>query len=152
TAKTVKQFEMLPITLTLENTSKTKSYFVVKAGDGSEVGWREPFVHFTAEQMTLGKWEAAAQHGIGRCGLYGNEWWKDVVELKPGAKLVVANSWNATFRMPPAGTELRITGYYEYRGGMNKSFQQPVEKRGLMGDAPKFTLVSNVVELEVARP
>ncbi len=151
TAKTVKPFEILPVTLTLENISKTNSYFVVKASDGSECGWREPYVHFTAEQLWQGKWEAIPRQGIGRCGLYANEWWKDVVELKPGEKLVVAKGSYPAFRMPTDG-KLRLRGYYEYRGGMNKSFQQPVENRGRMGDAPKFTLVSNTVELDVGRP
>ena len=150
-ARTVKADELPRVTLTLENTSKTESYFVVKAGDGSEAGWREPYVYFTAEQQWRGKWEAIPSHGVGRCGLYSNEWWKDVVELKPGAKLVVAEMAYPTFRMPIDG-KLRLTGHYAYRGGMNKSFQQPPERRGLMGATSAFSITSNAVEFDVVRP
>lgn len=147
-ATAVKADARPPVTLTLENTSKTESYFVVKTGDGSECGWREPHVHFTAERLWQGKWEGLPAQGIGRCGLYANEWWKDVVELKPGGKLVVAEVAIPSFRMPPDG-KLRLTGHYEYRGGMNKAARQPVESRGLMGNAPAFALESNTVEFDV---
>src|SRR4051794_23181515 len=45
------------IELTLVNISKTFNYPVVKPGDGSEAGWRDPHVFFTAEQrLPNGTW------------------------------------------------------------------------------------------------
>jgi hypothetical protein len=141
------------ITLTLVNTSKTVTYPVVKPGDGSECGWREPFVHFTAEQLSVqGKWEPLQKYGGGRCGLFDWHWQKDVVELKPGEKLVVTNEWipatNFNFQQPG---KVRIRGHYDYRAGARER-AEPDKDLGRMGETPAFALATEPVEFDVVRP
>jgi hypothetical protein len=142
------------ITLTLVNTSKTITYPVVKPGDGSECGWREPFVHFTAEQLSVqGKWEALKPVGGGRCGLYDFEWQKSVIDLKPGEKLVVSSDWipEPSFGLQQPG-KVRLQGHYEYSGGRKKSGPAPAGDRGRMGGTPAFSLATEAMEFEVIRP
>jgi len=143
------------VALTLVNTSKANTYLVVKPGDGSECGWREPHVYFTAEQLSAQrKWEPLQRYGLSRCGLYDFDWPKDVVELKPGEKLAVTNNWipNPDFRLQFSG-KVRVTGHYDYQAGKGKSgVVRAVENRGRMYDTPAFAIASNPVEFEVVRP
>ncbi len=100
--------------LVLVNTSETATYRVVKPGDGSSLGRREPYIHFRAERRTDGnEWEPLKPEPWGICNNSGGDWRKDVIELKPGESLPL--SW---FRVPfsfqhPGAT--RITAHYECR-------------------------------------
>jgi len=141
------------VSLSLINTSKTVTHRVVKPGDGSEIGAREPFVHFTAEQLTVqGEWKRLPHFGGGRCGLFDWQWQKDVIELKPGERLAVTNEWIPVpdFRLQQPG-RVRIHGHYEYRAGRRAGV--PAEDDlGRMGETPAFALVSEPVEFDVVRP
>jgi hypothetical protein len=154
-AKRVEAGAVPYITLTLVNTSKNVTYPVVKPGDGSEAGWREPFVHFTAEQLNVqGEWTPLQTFGRGRCGLFDWKWQKDVIDLKPGEKLVVTNEWipAADFRLQQPG-KVRVRGHYEYRAGVGKGGRvQPGEDLGRMARMPAFAIQSEPVEFDVIRP
>lgn len=142
------------IGLKLVNTSKTRTHKVVKPGDGSECGWRDPWVHVTAEQRGVdGAWIALKPRVYGRCGLFDSDWPKDTVELKPGAELALKDWYH------PAGFDfqypgmVRLVGHYEYRavGGKNGR-PRPDAERGAMAGVPLFALRTEPVEFEVVRP
>ncbi len=138
----------------LLNTTKDKIVHVVKPGDGSESGWREPHVFYTAEvKQPDGTWAAAKRNGIGRCGLYNPKWQNDVVELKPGEKLELKD-WilpvERVIELKQPGS-YRVQVHYSYREGKNA--------KGLGGnalalpetlkDVNAYEVVSENFELEV---
>jgi len=141
----------------LKNTSKERIYPVVRPGDGSEMGWREPHVFYTARiDKGDGSWQEVPKAGIARCGLFNAQWQEDVVELWPG-KSIELKDWLAP---PEMALELQQPGkvrlhvHYRYRGGITgkdpktgKTFDT-----GKMRGMPAFELVSKPVEFEVLRP
>src|SRR5262245_17556119 len=138
----------------LVNTSKTTTHRVAKPGDGSEVGWRDPYLFYTAEQRLVdGKWAAMNRQGHARCGLFDSDWPKDVIDLKPGEKLAI-NEWlpHPAFDFQYPG-RVRLFGHYAYRatGGKN-GLPRPQEERGRMAGWPLFEVVSEPLEFEVVRP
>ncbi len=137
----------------LVNTSKTRTHKVVKPGDGSECGWRDPWVHVTAEQRGVdGSWTAMQRQSFGRCGLFDWDWAKDVVELKPGAELALSDWCSpARFEFQYPG-KVRLTGHYAYRATGGKDGKpRPDAERGLMTGVPLFEVRSEPVEFEVVR-
>jgi hypothetical protein len=141
------------LNVTLVNTSKTFTYPVVKPGDGSEVGWRDPYIYLTAEQLTVeGKWVPVEKGGYARCGLFASGWEQDVVELKPGEKLVL-DWWPVSNFVLQYPARVRLSAHYEYRASSGKRGEpRPVAERGKMGDTPLFAIKSEPVEFEVVRP
>jgi hypothetical protein len=153
--KPVKAGTVQSVGLTLVNASKTTTYRVVRPGDGSETGGREPYVHFTGEQLTVqGQWVPLRGYTIRECGLFDHDWQKDIVELKPGETLPVTNQWipMTDFRLQHPGT-IRVTGHYEYRAGRRDANGAIInEDRSKMGDTPAFAIHSEPVEFSVIRP
>lgn len=138
------------VELALVNQSK-RTQWVIQAGDGSEVGWREPHIWYSAtRRLDDGTWEDVAPAKYARCGLYEPDWQNDAVALKPGARLKLA-TWASH---PSASVDLsrpgvyRIVAHYDYRGGRS---------RGGGGDAPTgplaeqkpFTLSSAPIEIAI---
>jgi hypothetical protein len=142
------------IGLKLVNRSKTRTHKVVKPGDGSEVGWRDPWVHVTAEQRTVeGRWVAMEPLDPGRCRFFDWDWTKDVVELKPGEELLLEDWFDPghfEFQWPG---KVRLVGHYEYRAtGGKHGKPRPDAERGPMAGVPLFCLTSEPAEFEVVRP
>jgi len=149
--------EPIQLDITLKNTSNERIYPVVKPGDGSEVGWREPHVFYTAWiDKGDGDWQEVPKAEIGRCGLFNAQWQKDVVELWPG-KSIELKQWLVS---PQRALELQEPGrvrlhvHYRYRGGLvgkdpktGKTFDT-----GKMRGMPPFELVSKPVEFDLLRP
>jgi len=141
----------------LKNTSNERIYSVVRPGDGSEVGWREPHVFYTARIDTGdGNWQEVPKATVLRCGNFDAQWQNDVVELWPG-KSIELKDWLAppamALEMQQAG-RVRLCVHYRYRGGVTgkdpktgKAFDT-----GKMRGMPAFELVSKPVEFEVLRP
>jgi len=141
----------------LKNTSNERIYPVVRPGDGSEVGWREPHVFYTARIDTGdGNWQEVPKAPVARCGNFDAQWQNDVVELWPG-KSIELKDWLAppemALEMQQAG-RVRLCVHYRYRGGVTgkdpktgKTFDT-----GKMRGMPAFELVSKPVEFEVLRP
>lgn len=141
----------------LKNTSNERIYPVVKPGEGSEVGWREPHVFYTAWIDTGdGDWYKVPNARLARCGVFDAQWQNDVVELWPG-KSIELKEW---LTPPEMALELQEPGkvrlhvHYRYRGGVagkdpktGKTFDT-----GKMRGMPPFELVSKPVEFEVLRP
>lgn len=151
--RTIEAGTQTHIGLKLVNTSKTRTHKVVKPGDGSEVGWRDPWVHVTGEQRTVeGKWVAMKPLFYGRCGLFDHDWPKDVIDLKPGEELALKGWYDPRefeFQWPG---KVRLIGHYEYRavGGKNGK-PRPDAERGAMAGVPLFALATEPVEFEVVR-
>jgi hypothetical protein len=142
------------ISLALANTSKVFTYPVVKPGDGSEVGWREPYVYFTAERLAAdGQWVPAERERYSRCGVCDGDWPKDVVDLKPGERLSLDSPDGAIppeFQFPG---RVRVFGHYAYRAsGGKRGEPRPEDQRGRMKGVPLFEVQSEPVEFEVIRP
>ena len=102
--------------VTLENTSTSKAHHVVLPSDGSESNWREPHVFFTVERRDSASspWVAAPAERMLRCGMYAQDWQKDVVALEPGQKIVLP--WFEFYRQweLDGASDVRVTARYEY--------------------------------------
>ena len=156
-AKTIGPGEHIGLDISLVNKSKETTYPIVKPGDGSEVGWREPNVYFSAEtQKADGKWENVPTTGYARCGLFDSDWQKDVVHLKPGTSITLKDwlaSPSAMFELQQPG-QVRLYVHYRYSGGTlgkGKETKAP-PALGKMKGIPAFEITSAPIELEVVRP
>jgi len=149
--------QAIPFGMQLVNASRTRAYPVVKPGDGSESGWREPHVYYAAERLAAdGRWTRLDPVPIGRCGLYDGNWQKDVVTLKPGDSLPLKD-WllppSSAFEFQQAG-RYRIRAHYAYRGGQagKGAASRPADDLGGMKGVEPFEIVSAPIEIAVKRP
>jgi hypothetical protein len=119
---------------------------VVRPNDGSESGWREPEIYL--EREVDGKWERGSKPG--RCGLYANDWHRDVVDLKPGETLALEGYLPPamSFDLPKKG-KARLRAVYVYGGGQVGRTKGEKLDPGPMGKTPPFTLVSEPVEVHL---
>lgn len=127
---------------------------VVKPGDGSECGWREPYVFWSAEEKAPdGEWASMTPKPYGRCGLFAAHWEKDVVELAPGERLVLRD-WlrpvNRTFLLK-VGHRYRLTAHYQYRArASSKGVDAAPVDGGPMKGVKPFEIKSRPAEFNVA--
>ncbi len=137
------------IEFALVNTSKTRAHKVVKPGDGSSDGRRDPWVHVTAEQRTVeGGWAAMRGHVPAGCGLFDWDWLKDVIELKPGEESKLADWYHPSeFEFQYPG-KVRLTGHYAYRAAVLASAAARITSKTLVGHAA-VALHPGVVCVEV---
>ena len=156
-ARVVGPQEPIKLQIELVNRSRTRSHHVVKPGDGSEMGWREPRVYYTAEVREAdGSWTELPRRTMARCGLFDPDWRKDVVELEPGRSIPIKD-W-----LPPPERavelqrpgEVRLFVHYRYSQGRAAKGGPPkvTPGTGRMGDTPGFHLVSSPVTIRVVRP
>jgi hypothetical protein len=124
-------------------------------GDGSEIGWREPYIYFTTTIDTGdGVFKPVPEARYSRCGLFDPNWQKDVRLLKPGEEVVItdwipAPSNMLEFKQPG---RIRLTAHYSYDPGRAKSSMTPPPALGRMTGVPPFELVSASIEFELAPP
>jgi hypothetical protein len=155
-SRVVRPQEPIQLRIELTNRSRNRSYTVVKPGDGSGVGWREPHVYFTAEARAKdGTWKALPKRSLARCGMFDPDWNKDVVKLGPGRALLLKDWLPAPeraveYQQPGA---IRVYVHYVYsRGRAAKGKRTGAVSPGRMGATPGFHLVSKPVQLKVIRP
>lgn len=144
--------EPIKVDMWIENRSKTDTYPLVNPGDGSDMGWREPYVFYTAESKSGdGKWQTIKQEWWPRCGNYDPDWQKDVVQLAPGQKMTISDSMIPTPREFHDGEQIRLQAHYAYRQGrgIRSSGEGSKEDTRQMGDTPAFELVSAPVEFAI---
>jgi hypothetical protein len=119
----------MKLQMRLQNMS-AKPVYVIKPGDGSESGWREPSMYFSAEKKTDQGWKPVERQGIGRCGLYDPDWQKDVVKLEPGGEINLG-TW-----MPSPSSYFQLSkGTYRFR--LHYKYTQGQAGTGSMGENPK---------------
>jgi hypothetical protein len=133
----------------LVNRSRTVTYPIVLSNDGSESGWREPTVGFTAEKKTAaGAWEAIPKQHAARCGLYAQDWTQDVKTLAPGARVKL--EWFKPWPLEEVGdaTRVRFVAHYSYGDhARDKSKVPPI-----LHAMPEYAIASAPFEIPVARP
>jgi hypothetical protein len=138
--------------VTLANDSTTESFRVVKPGDGSELGWREPHVHWTGTiDRGDGRPVPLPVPNLGRCKLFDTDWDKDFLRLDPGDELTLDYEPLLDFQM--AGT-VRLQARYDYDAGHGPNsrtgWKPPYPLN--MGGVEPFSVVSETVEFEIYRP
>lgn len=145
------------VAVTLVNGSASKTHPVVRPGDGSEVGWREPHVFWTVTRVAADGKETPAEGGpIGRCGLFEPDWTKDVTRLAPGESMAI--EWmmpvSHVFDLQDEGL-VRIVAHYAWRGGKEgkglPGAEAPKDLGEMAGVAP-YELKSNPVDVRIVRP
>ena len=148
--------EDVSVSLVLCNTSRDESHAVVAPGDGSEVGWREPHVYFTA---TIDQWDGTSKpvpNGeFGRCGLCDSNWQKDARILKPGDELPLDNWLPSEMLEFQSPGHVRLFAHYRYGAGATTKggkTERPAAVSGPMADIPAFELTSEPMEFDVIRP
>jgi hypothetical protein len=140
----------------LVNESSHTTFRVVKPGDGSDAGWREPYVYLTSQvQNATDSATDVLLRGIGRCGNYSPNWLPDVVDLAPGQSIPL--QW---FHCPETcPIAQRVSLHYEYRarpatrgtGSDDERPLEPLENGGLgrmLGCAP-FHVESDPLSIEL---
>jgi hypothetical protein len=133
----------------LANRSTDRTYPVVLSSDGSEAGWREPHVWYTVERRVAGgRWEAAPQEPLLRCGNYDEDWAKDLVQLAPGKELTLPwfrfyDQWDLD-----GASALRVVAHYAY-GDHAKDVRKVPPALHTM---PAYALASNALELPLDEP
>jgi hypothetical protein len=137
--------------LAVVNRSAAATYSVAKAGDGSEVGWREPHVFFTAERQTeAGEWVEVPKGDYSRCGMFSPG--VDAKKLAPGAQLKL--EWlpepSQMLDLNEPG-KVRVRAHYAFRTTDKKKSRGVPLPKGLR-ELPPFELVSAPVELTLVRP
>ena len=150
-ASIVKLGEQVRFKATLRNASTTPMV-AVTPGDGSESGWREPHVHYSAEKWNGQSWTEVPVRGIFRCGLYDPHWQKDVVTLSPGATLDIG-AWlpgaDSYFDLSPGRYRFRL--HYQYGAGGNaKGKPGPSSIPEALRGVKSYHLVSAPVEYTVS--
>jgi hypothetical protein len=136
-------------TLTLSNRSRGAVHRVVRPGDGSDDGRREPHVWFTAEMEGAdGSWSELPKARRYGCKVFDPDWRDDVVDLQPGESLDVRD-WAAgpnMYELQLPG-RVRLIAHYAYRA-------QPVPAGdvGEMADLAPFEIASEPVYVTVERP
>lgn len=154
--ETIGPGEAVVLEINLVNNSKERGYFVVEPGDGSEMGWREPHVYYTAMVKHKDEWIDVPAANLARCGLFDAAWQNDVVKLDPGKKVKI-EKWligpERALDLQKPGL-VRLLVHYKYGGGkVGKG-----ERSGVSGDLgkmtgmPAFEIVSKPVEFTVKRP
>lgn len=157
-ATTVLPGAPLRVKVVLANESK-QAIQVVRPGDGSDAGWREPVVNWTAHSVAADGTETRIERTpLLRCGNFAAEWTRDVVSLAAGATLDITDEfgWPTNrFDFQTAG-RVRLRAEYEYRAGADARRADGKSggtiDTGAMGATAPFRLVSNPVDIEVKRP
>jgi hypothetical protein len=157
TPGTIQPGQPVRVTSRIVNRSKTHIYKLVRPGDGSESGWREPHVFYRAQAVgPRGVRKPVAERQLGRCGLFDADWHKGVVSLAPGESLVLTDWMPAAHHVldfqQSGPVELRL--HYRYTRGQSGKGGRPSESpdgTGPMGNVPAFELVSAPVRFSVTR-
>jgi hypothetical protein len=158
TAGPVQPGERIDYALKLVNRSRAP-HKVVRPNEGSESGWREPHVFWTATLVGPdGAEKPVAARTPEHQGLVAAEWWKDVTTLAPA-------TWFAIDRMTPLAEafdvqedgKLRIVAHYTWNEGkdarhdpMGGGGAAPADLGGMKGIEP-YELVSKPVDIEIRR-
>ncbi len=151
--------EKIDVEMKLANRSKSAAK-IVRPNEGSQRGWREPHMFWTATFVGKDGAERAipAVEPSGDGGLFVPEWWKEVSTLEPDSTMTVG------FIAPPDQVfdvqedgKLRLVAHYKWGGG-KESRGDPLSggasapaNLGGMADVAPFEITSKPAEIEVRR-
>jgi hypothetical protein len=150
----------IPLRASLVNESG-RGRAVVRPGDGSSVGWREPYVRWTVERETApGVWKKLPDLPYSRCGNYDADWQKDVMLLEPGQSQLLDHMISVDGRADiDAPGKYRARAHYEYRVGLGSRgwsgltvvgvSDEPSASARLIEGVPAFEIVSEPYEFRV---
>lgn len=162
-------WDRLPMRLSVENLSTTTAHPIVRPGDGSWAGRREPTMRVEWQRFDpdRSEWVPLPGGGFMGCGVYDPEWRDEVAVLAPGESVDISLGMPA-FHYGIRFSDhrrVRVRMYYKYDArspeqGPNRGFRQPpavddpVMKapHGAMGDTPAFELRSDWVEFAIHPP
>jgi hypothetical protein len=144
--------ERLRVQASVHNDSTHARHPFVLPGDGSEVGWREPSVGWSAlVESSPGCWRPLPEARTARCGLFDANWAKDVVALDPGGTHVIEALWaDHTLRFDEPG-RIRVRLHYVWNEGRTTREPSVSPRSSAMAGVPAFELTSNTVEITVVR-
>jgi hypothetical protein len=153
--RTLKAGEHPQLSAQLRNVSRSRAHHVVLPSDGSDAGWRDPVISFSAfVDEGDGCWKPLARVPVLRCGLFDANWTDDVVRLTAGQKRVIDPLWGFPSFQWRAGT-VRLFLHYTWtggaasKGGATQSIDPTLNLGAMSREAP-YELVSNAIEFEVA--
>ncbi|OAI58043.1 hypothetical protein AYO49_06025 [Verrucomicrobiaceae bacterium SCGC AG-212-N21] len=155
TPATITAGDAVNVSLTLHNRSQQTTHAVVLPSDGSESGWREPHIFYSATvDQGTGKAAPIEPTRFARCGLYDFNWHKDIRQLKPGEELKLGE-WvpqpSMQFEFQEAG-RVKLQAHYRFRAGATKDPNLLNPGTSAMTGVPAFELVSKSMELVVEKP
>jgi hypothetical protein len=154
--RTLRAGEFPQLSAQLKNVSRSRAHHIVLPSDGSDAGWRDPVISFTAFiDEGDGCWKPLERVPLMRCGLFDVKWEDDVVKLAAGSKRVIDPLWGFPSFQWRTG-KVRLFLHYAWTGGAaSKGGTQSVDPAsspsglGAMAREKPYELVSNAIELEV---
>jgi hypothetical protein len=150
--RTLKAGEHPQLSAQLKNVSRSRAHHIVLPSDGSDAGWRDPVISFTAFiDEGDGCWKPLERAQVFRCGLFDVDWEDYVVKLAAGSKRVIDPLWGFPSFQWRKGT-VKLFLHYAWTGGAaSKGATQSVDPSslGAMAREKPYELVSNAIELEV---
>ncbi|MCG3134539.1 MAG: hypothetical protein HMLKMBBP_01853 [Planctomycetes bacterium] len=157
--ETVQPGAPVTVKLSLVHRGKEGTIQVVRPGDGSDAGWREPWMWWEAAYVNeLGEERPAEKVAMLRCGNFDPSWHDHIVALKPGDSVDVSDgpahlSTRYEFQEPG---KVRIRAWYSWGAGehMSGPGTTPEMKKdlGAMHGVPAFEFPSNPVIVTIVRP
>jgi hypothetical protein len=133
----------------LENQSPSRAYAIVLPADGSATGWREPRAGFTVEGAVQdGDFVPVRLPRYAYCGVFDDEWQKDVRILPPGERIRFEYFPFYTFAENDDLAKVRIVAHYSYGEHARDLSKVPRALHSM----PSYALESNAIELDVGRP
>lgn len=136
---------------TIRNVSK-RAHAIVLPGDGSDAGWRDPVISFTAFiDEGDGCWKPMPRAAVGRCGLFDPDWSDEIVRVKAGTSRALDPLWAWPHFEWKKG-KVRLFVHYTWTGGTAEKGRSAGTRSidpGAMAKEKPFELVSNALELEI---
>lgn len=140
----------IAVQVALRNRSSERTHHVVKPGEGSALGWREPHMFYTAKMDEGdGLWTDVPEASVGQCATFDFDWRDDVVALAPGDVLEL-DSWVDSPDMALAldvPGKARIVLHYAYRPSVDK--RSRVQLSGPIAAVPDYELRSAPIEIDI---
>jgi hypothetical protein len=133
----------------LRNDAKDRAYSVVISSDGSQAGLREPHAWFELEVRRRGEaFHAPPPVHYAWCGLFDEDWQKDIVTLGPGESRTLP--WLEFYFRPEldGADEARVTAHYSYG-------EHAKDRRALppaLHSMPAYAIESRPLVLAIDRP
>ncbi len=140
------------VTASIENRSRKRSHAIVLPGDGSDAGWRDPVIHFTAFiDEGDGCWQPLPPKPVGRCGMFDPDWSDEIETVRPGTTRSIDPLWAWPFFQWRKGT-VRLFVHYQWTGGTAAKSagvgSRSVDLGAMAKEAP-YELVSNPIDIVI---